>query len=95
MGKAVRPAKTKWREVILVCAKCSGEPSVVRKALKKIAKKLGDGQALRVVETSCLGLCPRRGVTVALGRDLAGERPRLHVVRHGAKVRDLRDLLDL
>lgn len=92
-GKAVRPAKTKWREVVLVCGKCSGS-SAVRKGLKKAAKKLGDGKALRIVETSCMGLCPKRAVTVGRGRDLGGERPRLHVVRDGAKMKHLRALLE-
>ncbi len=94
MADAIRPAKTKWREVVLVCGKCSGDSSAVRKGLKKAAKKLGDGKALRIIETRCMGLCPKGAVTVGRGRDLVGDRPRLHVVRDGAKGKHLRALLE-
>lgn len=94
MTDAIRPAKTKWREVVLVCGKCSGDSSAVRKGLKKAAKNLGDGKSLRIIETRCMGLCPKNAITVGRGRDLSGDRPRLHVVRDGAKSKHLKALLE-
>lgn len=63
-----------WRGAILVCGKCSkrvgggfGDKgrTPLAKALRK-AMALGKGRkaALGVVETKCLGICPRRAVMV-------------------------------
>jgi predicted metal-binding protein len=93
-GKAVRPAKTRWREVVFVCGECSGDPGSLRKRLKKELKRQEDGKAFRIIRTKCMGICPRDAVTVGLGRDLAQERPRLHIVRDDATKKDLRALIE-
>ena len=61
-----------WRGAILVCGKCSKKVgggfggngrTQLAKALRK-AMRLGKGRkaALGVVETKCLGICPKRAV---------------------------------
>jgi predicted metal-binding protein len=62
-----------WRDVILVCRKCSkkldggfgpdGDESLGR-ALKHSLRRSGQRRLARVIETKCLGVCPRGAVTV-------------------------------
>jgi hypothetical protein len=88
--RAIRPAKTRWREVVFVCGDCSGDPKALGKRLKKV---LSDKEA-KIIRTRCMGICPKGAVTVGLGRDLAAERPRLRIVRSDAKKKDLRGLVE-
>jgi hypothetical protein len=92
-GKAIRPAKTRWREVVFVCGECSGDPGALRKRLKKELKRREDGEAFRIIRTRCMGICPKNAVTVGIGRDLAMDRPRLHIVRADATKKELRGLI--
>lgn len=71
----IRRLRSDWSDAVLVCGKCSkklgggfgskGEASLA-KALRK-ALKLGKGRkaAVGIVETRCLGVCPKGAVTVA------------------------------
>ncbi len=70
-GLAVTP--TPWREVVLVCGKCSkklhggfgpeGDETLAR-TLKQALRQAGQRRTVRVIETKCLGLCPKGAVTV-------------------------------
>lgn len=88
-----RTARAPFREVVVVCAKCSrkagGEP--LRKTLKRALKSGAWGRKVRVVETSCLDLCPKRRVAVATGAQLAAGR--LMVVAPGAPAETVLDAL--
>src|SRR5262249_36543956 len=74
-------------ELLLVCLRCARKQgamtedgrTVLRQALR--ARIAADGAPLRVVETSCLGLCPEGAITAALGRDLGGIRPLFYTLR--------------
>lgn len=70
---ALKTAKTKWRDVVLVCRKCQkkldgggfgpdGDKSL-KKALRKYLKA-GKGRKaeLAVKETDCFDVCPRHAV---------------------------------
>lgn len=69
---AVKTASTNWRQVILVCRKCSkkldggfgpdGDRSL-KKALRKYLKA-GKGKKAELVvkETDCFDICPKRAV---------------------------------
>ena len=69
---AIKSAKTKWRDVVLVCRKCSkklkggfgpdGDKSL-KKALRKYLKA-GKGKTaeLAVKETDCFDICPKNAV---------------------------------
>lgn len=50
----------------------------LRSDLKHALKKSGC-RDVRVIATGCFDLCPKRGVTIARGRDL-GDPPRLYVL---------------
>ena len=74
MATPIRQARSDWRAVVLVCGKCSkkiggGFGRKGRTALAKALRKaigLGKGRKSRagIVETKCLGLCPKGAVTV-------------------------------
>lgn len=69
---AIKTAKTQWRDVVLVCRKCSkkldggfgpdGDKSL-KKALRKYLKA-GKGKKgeLAVKETDCFDICPKNAV---------------------------------
>ena len=64
---------TPWQDVILVCRKCSkkldggfgpsGNLSLSRE-LKRSLRETGNRRTTRIVETKCLGICPKDAVTV-------------------------------
>ena len=73
-------------ELLLVCLRCARKLDAVTEDGRTIlrqdlrARIVADGMPLRVVETSCLGLCPEGAITAALGRDLGGARPQFYTV---------------
>lgn len=77
-----RSAKTKLTEVVVVCSKCAKRqglrPRAVRALLKKAAKQdaraAGSRRKLCIVESGCLGPCPKRAIAVATGASLAAGR---------------------
>lgn len=78
-----------WRSFVLVCGKCSRklDGGFGRKgkldldeALRDALKEAGRRRDLRVERTGCLGLCPKRAVTVAW----AGRPGEVTVVPEGA-----------
>lgn len=87
-----RNARAPFRGVVLVCGKCArkldGEGfgrrgrEPLRKAFKRALKGGPWGRKVRVVETACLGLCPRRRQVVATPATLAAGR--LLVLEPGA-----------
>jgi hypothetical protein len=77
------PAPKSWTEVVFVCAKCMKRQDrrELRKELKHSLKSAGH-RDVRIVAAGCFDLCPKRGVTLARGRDL-GTTPTLHVLDNG------------
>lgn len=79
-----KSAKTKLAEVVVVCSKCAKRqglrPRAVRALLKAAAKQAVKDGALTgrtklcIVESGCLGPCPKRAVAVATGASLAEGR---------------------
>jgi predicted metal-binding protein len=70
-----------WSDIVLVCAKCAAKAgrghkgkTELRSELKRALKRRGLGDSIRVVDCSCLDLCPKDGQTVASGRQLAEGR---------------------
>ena len=77
------PAPKSWTEVVFVCAKCMKRQD--RRELRKELKrelKLNNARDVRVVAALCFDLCPKRGVTLARGRDLTVPA-KLHVLDNG------------
>lgn len=73
-----RTAKAGFAELVLVCAKCAKRQALPKRAMRgmlKQAYKRRSGRAkLRVVETGCLGPCPKRALAVATAASLATGR---------------------
>ncbi|GJE57952.1 (2Fe-2S) ferredoxin domain-containing protein [Methylobacterium trifolii] len=74
----VRTAKAKFAGIVAVCTKCAkrqGLPKrAVRDSLKAELQRGRSGRRLRIVETGCLGPCPKRALAVATGASLAQGR---------------------
>ena len=64
---------TPWQDVIVVCRKCTkkldggfgpGNELTLPRALKQSLRAAGRRHTTRVIETKCLGICPKNAVTV-------------------------------
>lgn len=69
-------ARGPWREVLLVCRKCSGkvkggfgpkEKDAFPDAFKQVLRDLGRRRDVRVLEVGCLGVCPKDALTMIRG----------------------------
>lgn len=93
--------RSKWGEVLLVCAKCTRKakggfgPGKRRPLAKMLRKKLhlakGRAGALGIVEVGCFKLCPKKAVTVVRG----SEPDALYAVPVGTRSRDIIAALQL
>ena len=69
---------TRYAGAVLVCEKCEkrdkGPKKLTTKALRsELRQALGGGRTrLRIVQTSCLGLCPKKAIAVAAVTPEAG-----------------------
>ena len=69
MERGVKQAvRSDWTSAILVCGKCSKQSGYrlpLAKALRvALGVRKGRRASVGVVETKCLGVCPKRGVVV-------------------------------
>jgi len=74
----LKRVRSDWQGAVLVCGKCSkkldggfgrkGRTPLARALRKILGLKTGRKAALGVVETRCLGICPRGGVVLVDGR---------------------------
>ena len=80
---------TPWREVFIICRKCGkklrggfgakGKESL-KDVLRQALRDSGQRRQVRIMETSCLGICPKHGVTA-----LNASRPgTIHVIPRGS-----------
>ncbi|MFT3811231.1 MAG: hypothetical protein QM698_15065 [Micropepsaceae bacterium] len=101
MTAGVRAHRSRWRESVLICRKCSrklrgGFGKKGKRSLRGLLKDVyGDAKGRRaeigIVEAPCFKLCPKRAVSVALG-----SRPGvLFEVAEGTSVEDVMDALNL
>jgi hypothetical protein len=78
---SLRSYRGPWKgQLLLVCRKCqkkikhSGTKNnlvKLSKTLKKRARRLASGAEIDIVSVSCLGMCPKGGITVCTGQLLA------------------------
>jgi len=71
----IRRLRSGWTDTIVVCGKCSkkldggfgegGRTSLVKALRKRLGLGKGRKAAVGIVETKCLGVCPKRAVVVA------------------------------
>jgi hypothetical protein len=63
--------KAKFEGLVLVCGQCEKRGSGPSKLTAKDARKAlkrglgGQGKRMRVVQSSCLGLCPKKSIAIA------------------------------
>jgi predicted metal-binding protein len=104
MGKhrdapGIRTARTPWEDVVLICRKCSRKldggfgkdgASSLRSELKLALRAAGRRRQVRVVETGCFSVCPKRAVSV-----MRGSRPgEILVVPEGTDAEDVLRRID-
>jgi predicted metal-binding protein len=77
---SLRTYRAPWKgQIVLVCRKCQkklhgGKKNKIAKlgkVLKKQARHEEDAPRLRVIQVSCLNVCPKGGVTVCTQAQLA------------------------
>lgn len=101
MSAGVRQHRSKWRESVLICRKCSRKlrGGFGKKGKRSLAKALkdvyGDAKGRRaeigILEVPCFKLCPKRAVSVGLG-----SKPGvLFELAEGMAVEDVLETLDL
>ncbi|GEO98759.1 (2Fe-2S) ferredoxin domain-containing protein [Methylobacterium haplocladii] len=77
-GARPRAAKGDFDDLIVVCAKCAKRQGLGKRAfgrsLKRAFKRETGGRRMRVVETGCLGPCPKRLVAVATSDSISRSR---------------------
>ncbi len=66
-----RTAKARFSEIVLVCSKCAKRQGLPKRAMRGMLKgalrRRRPGMKLKVIETGCLGPCPKRALAVATG----------------------------
>ena len=91
----MKPVTSRWEGALLVCGKCSKRvgggfgPKGKTRLAKLLRQRLGKGRKapLGVVETKCLGVCPKHAVVVVDSR-----RPgEWRLIRPGSDVDELLD----
>ncbi len=81
VGKKIKPPsppivvrEVAWRELVVLCRKCGGKlkggfgdggRDELRAALRQALRLAGRRREVRIIETGCLGVCPK-GAVVAL-----------------------------
>jgi predicted metal-binding protein len=98
-GKTALSRPTPWRDVIILCRKCGKKldggfgpkrKESLKDALRLSLRQAGQKRQVRIMETSCLGICPKGGVT-ALNATSPGT---IHVIPTGVTGEDaMRTLL--
>ncbi len=88
-----RVKRTSWQSLILVCRKCGKDADVdLRSELRDEVRSQGMKDQVRVVATSCLDICPKGQVAVAVARP--GQPLRTFIVDARGKVgRVLRQMM--
>jgi predicted metal-binding protein len=72
MTNPVRSSPTPWNTIILLCGKCARKMKggygpngreTLRMALRSQIKANGSRRGVRIIETRCIGICPKKAVT--------------------------------
>ncbi len=88
MSNEIRSQATPWKAIVLLCGKCARKldggfgpkkHDSLRATLNTRLKEIGRRREVRVIETRCLGVCPKKAVT-ALD---AGRPDTIHVIPVG------------
>ncbi len=106
VGKKIKPPppigarQAPWRELVILCRKCRGKleggfgdegRDDLRSALRDALRDAGRRRDVRIIETGCLGVCPKRAV-VALRGSMPGQ---LLIVPQGEPAASVLDRLGI
>jgi len=73
MPAPIRSRVTKWRTIILLCGKCARKldggcgpkgKDTLRNALRTVLKATSHRRDVRIIETRCMGVCPKNATTM-------------------------------
>ncbi len=73
MPHPIRSRATPWKTIVLVCGKCARKldggygpegKDTLRSTLRAELKGRGHGREVRIIETRCMGICPKKAVTM-------------------------------
>ena len=96
MAKSIVPVTFRSRDVLLsVCAKCDGDGKALRREIKRELKTRGRGKSVRVVASTCLDICPKRAVGIAIVDRRAGAGARYFAIEdRDIDITQVIDLID-
>ena len=72
MTDPIRSRPTPWKNVVLLCGKCSKKldggfgpkrKQTLRSVLREALKATNRRREIRILETRCMGLCPKKAIT--------------------------------
>jgi len=72
MTNGIQPRPTPWKTVLLVCGKCTQKmdggygpkgKDTLKSALRAALAERGQRRQVWVIETRCMGICPKKAVT--------------------------------
>jgi predicted metal-binding protein len=98
MASSVTTRSTSWQVILLLCGKCArgldggygpDKDETLRAALRAALKKAGRHKEVRIIETRCMGICPKSAVA-ALNANAPG---RILTVPVGTPVAEVLALL--
>ena len=70
--REIRTRPTPWQSIILLCGKCARKldggygpkrDATLRSTLRMALKDAGHRRDVRIIETRCMGICPKKAVT--------------------------------
>jgi hypothetical protein len=73
--REIRPRPTPWQSIILLCGKCAGKfggaygpenNATLRSVLRMALKDAGHRLDVCIIETRCMGICPKKAVTAVM-----------------------------
>lgn len=87
MSSSLRIVRPPWSSIVFVCSKCTKrqDRGSFRRDLKRALKEHGN-KNVRVVASTCLDVCPRHAITLAIAHDLGAVHPHLRVVDRQADI---------
>ena len=75
MPEAISKRPTPWENIVLVCGKCARKldggygpkgKDKLRAVLREGLKESGHHRDVRIIETRCMGLCPKNATTLVV-----------------------------
>ena len=98
MTRPIITRATPWKNVVLLCGKCARKldggygkkrRETLRSALRVALKEAGHRRDVRIVETKCMGVCPKKAVTLVN----AGRPETISVVPVGTTMAEVMELV--